>query len=122
MDKRINKKVQKEMESWIWKNGACSFDYKNRDIILHDGGLFSIEKEKRRARKIVGYKKLPNGMTEILFSKTKSLWVEDYKAIFWMEELDETINYLKSMKRMLNKLGIDTGLSIRNKKRKSLNK
>ena len=33
----------------------------------------------------------------------------DYmKAVFWFEELDETINYLKRMKKMLNKIGVKT--------------
>ena len=107
--------MQEKMRDWIKNNGACSFDYKDRDIILHDGGLFSIEKEKKRGRKIVGYKKLPNGMTEILFSKNKPIWREHYKAIVWMEELDDIINYLRRMKKMLNSLGIKTNFSLKSK-------
>ena len=106
--KRITNKDKNVMSKWISKHGACEFDTNNSNILLGDGGLFSIEKKKRRARKVVGYKKLPNGMTEVLFSKTKPLWAEDYKAVLWMEELDGTINYLKSMKRLLNNLGIKT--------------
>jgi hypothetical protein len=106
--KRITKKDKEIMEKWIEKHGACYFDYKNKDIILPDGGLFSIEKKKYKARKIAGYKKLPNGNTQILFSKKKIIPPETYKAKIWMQELDETIRYLKNIKRMLNKRGIKT--------------
>jgi hypothetical protein len=108
MKKRITNNDKKIMEEWISKNGACSFDYKNKDIILPDGGLFSVEKKKYMARKIIGYKKLPNGFIEVLFSKKKMVPSEKYEATIWMSELDETIRYLKSMKRMLNKIGIKT--------------
>ena len=37
---------------------------------------------------------------------------EKYKAIIWMDELDETIVYLQSMRRMLNKLSIKTNTSL----------
>lgn len=30
------------IQKWKEKNGAADFDLKNRDIILYDGGLFSI--------------------------------------------------------------------------------
>ena len=96
------------MKKWQSKNGACYFDYKNRDIILPDGGLFSIEKKKYMAHKIIGYKKLPNGNTKILFSKKKLIPSETYEATVWMSELDETINYLKRMKKMLNSMAIKT--------------
>lgn len=108
MKKVITKKDKKIMENWIKGHGACYFDYKNKDIILPDGGLFGIEKKKYMARKIIGYKKLPNGNSQILFSKKKLVPSEKYEAIMWMQELDETISYFKSMKRMLNKIGIKT--------------
>jgi len=111
MKKVITKKDKEIMENWIENNGACYFDYKNKDIILPDGGLFSIEKKKYMARKIVGYKKLPNRNTQVLFSKKRLIPSEKYEAAIWMQELDETINYFKSMKRMLNKIGIKTKLS-----------
>jgi hypothetical protein len=117
MEKKITKEMKKTMDLWIKNNGACAFDHKNKNILLYDGGLFSIEKERKRSRKIVGYKKLTNGMIEVLFSKTKPIWVEEHKAILWMEELDETIDYLRKMKNMLNKLGIDTN-HIKNKRNK----
>jgi len=101
------------MEKWIVRNGACYFNYGDKDIILPDGGLFSIEKKKYKARKMIGYKRLPNGMTEILFSKKKIVPSEKYEATIWMSELDEIINYFQSMKRMLNKIGINTAPPIR---------
>jgi len=101
------------MEKWIVRNGACYFNYGDKDIILPDGGLFSIEKKKYKARKIIGYKRLPNWMTEILFSKKKIVPSEKYEATIWMSELDEIINYFQSMKRMLNKIGINTAPPIR---------
>ena len=94
-------------EEWIRKNGACKFDFKNRDIILYDGGLFSIEKEKIRLPKMIGTRKLPNGMHQVLFSKRKYI-ADNFFAVTWMQELDETIRYFKSMKRMLNKIGFKT--------------
>lgn len=106
--KRITKKQKEVMEKWIIKNGGCYFDYKNKDIILPDGGLFYIGKKKYKARKIVGYKKLPDGCIEILFSKKKKVPSETYEATIWMSELDEIINYLKRMKKMLNKIRIKT--------------
>ena len=42
---------------------------------------------------------------------------EIYKAYFWMEELDEFINYLKSMKKMLNSIGCDTKVIKKKSKR-----
>lgn len=98
---------QKIIDKWISRNGACTFDLKNKDIILHDGGLFSIDPKKVKRPKITGYKKLKEGGSQVLFSKRKYTET-DYEATFWFEDLDETINYLKRMKRMLNKLGYRT--------------
>lgn len=118
------KKKEKIANDWIRRHGAASFDLKKRDIILHDGGLFSIEAKKIKVHKIVGYKKLPNKMTKIIFSKKKIIPSETYKAVFWFEELDENIYYLKSMKKMLNSLGYGTGRSLKlnNKLVKALRK
>lgn len=110
------KNKRKVVEEWIRNNGAADFDLKKRDIILFDGGLFSIEKEKVMRHKILGQKKLPakdgfGACYEVIFSKKKTEPCEEYKAVFWMSELDETIDYLKRMKKMLNSLGYDTGAS-----------
>ena len=106
--KNLTKKERDILEEWIARNGACKFDYKNNDILLGDGGLFSIEKEKYKAHKITGYKKLPGGSVQILFSKKRIVPSERYWANLWIEELNETINYLIRLKKLLNKLGIAT--------------
>ena len=95
------------MENWIKKNGACYFDYKNKDVILPDRGLFSIQKKKYKARK-QDIKNFQTDMLEYYSVRKKIVPSETYEAIIWMSELDETINYLKRMKKMLNKLGIST--------------
>ncbi len=113
MNKKITKKDKEKAERWRKRYGGCIFDFKNKDIILPDGSLFSIEKKKYKAHKIIGYKKLPNGNTQILFSKKKLIPSEKYEAVMWMSDIDEIISYFKSMKRMLNKIGIKTDLSIK---------
>lgn len=149
--KNMNKKSI--IDKWIERNGAAEFDLKNKDIILYDGGLFSIEnipkiKEwtkvvKRKAEKRIFNgkeqtvypidfvpkkykgkvnpdkvfnfikKKIDKGETfeeEVLhfFNKEK---MDNLTSIIWFEELDETINYLISMKRMLNNIGYKTNNS-----------
>ena len=110
--KKLNKKELEIMEKWRQQHGACTFDNKNHDIILGDGGLFSIEKIKYLAHKLVGFKKLPDGGSQIIFSKKRIVPSERYEATMWMEELDETIAYFQSMKKMLNKIGIRTSRKI----------
>lgn len=101
------------IKDWIMKNGASTFDLKNKDIILWDGGLFYIKEEKYKSHKIIGYKKLKNGFVEVLFSKKKIVPRERYKAVMWFEDLDETINYFIRMKKMLNGLGYKTNMKIK---------
>jgi hypothetical protein len=93
---------------WILNNGACGFDFKNKNIILHDGGIFSIETEKMKVSKYVRTKRMSDGNIQFIFSKKKKT-IDIYKAIIYINELDETINYFKRMKKMLNKLGCITG-------------
>ena len=113
MGKRITNKHKEISEKWRKRYGGCIFDFKNKDIILPDGSLFSIEKKKYKAHKIVGYKKLSNGNTQILFSKKRLIPSERYEAVMWMSDIDEITSYFKSMKRMLNKIGIKTDSSIK---------
>lgn len=94
---------------WIATNGGCDFDLKGRDIILYDGGLFSIEAKPIKFKKIIGYKNLPDGGRQVIFSKKKLVKSTEYKAYLWFEELNETINYLRRMKKMLNRIGFKTG-------------
>ncbi len=105
--KKITKLDKEIIDEWIINHGACTFDSENLDIILHDGGLFSIEKEKIMLPKIIGRKKIPNGMTQILFSK-KKYPAERTFARLWIKDIDSTIRYFVSMKKMFNKIGIAT--------------
>lgn len=82
------------MEKWRQQHGACTFDNKNYDIILGDGGLFSIEEIKYLAHKFLGFKRISDNCSQTIFSKKRTVPAERYEAIMWMEELDETIAYL----------------------------
>jgi len=103
-------KKQIQIENWIKKNGCCSINLKNKAVTLHDGGLFSIEVEKIKRRKIVGYKKLPNKMVQVIFSKKAKIPDFSYSAYLGFEDIEETINYLTRLKRFLNKLGYKTNI------------
>lgn len=108
--KYFNKK--EVIQKWKKRNGAADFDLKKRNIILYDGGLFAIEKKiKKRPRyKLIKIKEGEyTGCSELVPIKGKKIKYEDYKTYLWFEELNETINYLRRMKRMLNKLGYKTG-------------
>ncbi len=119
----ISKKKKEKFNSWARRKGGVDFDFENKNIILLDGGLFSIEKEikiKPKTRTVFGQQKEINfngksiKCRELKFipirrnNKILNEKVEYYKAIIWFEELNETINYLNSMKRMINKLGFET--------------
>lgn len=113
----MNKK-EKLLQNFLEKNGCgVEIDYKNKDILIPEGGLWGIEKSFLKVKKIVGYKKLSNGATQILFSKKANHKVEHYKVIIWIEELRETINYLKRLEETLIKMGYNT-----NKEPKNVNK
>jgi len=121
---RTNKKI---IENWIINHGAANFDLKKGDIILPDGGLFSIEKEVKIMPKTrILFSKLKdskfngknNKFRELKFIPIKRNGrvlkekVEYYKTYLWFEELDDLIKYFKSMKRMLNKIGYKTDRNI----------
>src|SRR4030042_4860474 len=104
-------KVKQEMiKEWINKNGACSIDLKNKEFTLYDGGLFGIQEKKVKRRKVLGFKKLPNGDSEVLFSKKKCVNDVEHFIVVWFQELDDTINYLVRLKKLLNELGYNTSL------------
>jgi len=109
----MNKTKKKIIEEWIATNGACDFNLKEREIVLYDGGLFSIEAKPIKLHKIVGYKNLPNGCRQVIFSKKKLVKSTEYEATLWFEELDETINYLRRMRDMLQRIGYKTGGKIK---------
>jgi hypothetical protein len=108
MAKKMTKEEKEKIaKKWIQDHGAASFDLEKGDIILGDGGLFSIEKKDVMVSKDITFKDLPHGGAEVIFSEEK-IPGEDFDAWMWFEDLDETISYLQSMKRMLNKLGYKT--------------
>jgi hypothetical protein len=134
---KLPKKQEKIAENWIKNHGAASFDFRNRDIILHDGGIFAVTTEtKTKPRTRIWFnRKHPdtsNGhkcyrMISAPIKKNGKFILEKvdyYSAILWFEELDETIAYFKSMARMLRKLGFNTNRSLQLKKRliKGINK
>jgi hypothetical protein len=109
MKKLTLKQKKKKLEMWCFKNGASHLDIKNKDIILYDGGLFSIKVENRK-RPRIRWSKLPNGNLGLKEIKGKKVKVIDYSAVLWFTDLDSTINYLRRMKKILNNLGYKTKL------------
>ena len=123
---KITNEKKKIVESWRQKHGCATFDLRGRNIILHDGGLFSIEQKPVMRNKVIGFKKFPEmningkkigGFSKVIFSKKKYKDKESYVNL-WFEELDETISYFKSMSRMLKQLGFDTSKSLKWMKKK----
>jgi len=106
------KKLRKEIDEWISKNGACDVNIKDEDIILFDGGLFWIDSKKVKRHKVMGYKKVKGG-SQIIFSKKKIVNDIENKVILWIGELDSTINYLTRLRNLLNKKGFNTRRDIR---------
>ncbi|MFA5993309.1 MAG: hypothetical protein WC796_06390 [Candidatus Pacearchaeota archaeon] len=103
------KEKEKIINKWIQKRGCCKFDLKNKEIILHDGALLCICSKNVRRHKVTGYKNLPNGYLEVLFSKNKPIKDKEYYADIWFEDVDELISYFKGLKRVLNSMGYKTG-------------
>jgi len=100
---------RKELQKFLEKNGCgVSIDFKHGDILIPDGGLWSIEAKKVKRHKIVGYKKLSNGSMQVLFSKKRIVKDVDYEVCIWISELRDTINYFKKLEKLLNKMGYDT--------------
>ena len=102
---KITKEKEKIAEKWRTKHGCATFDFKNEDIIIHDGGLFWIEQKPVMRHKFIRFKKLPfiningkkiKGGSQAIFSKKKYKDF-DFSANLWIGDLDETILYLKSI-------------------------
>ena len=128
---KITKEQEKIAEKWIRNHGAASFDFKNRDILLGDGGIIVVNVEtKTKPRTRIWFDKMHpvmlNGhkchrMLSAPIKKNGKFILEKvdyYSVTLWFEELDETIAYFKSMSRMLRKLGFDTSRSIKWMKKK----
>jgi len=113
-NKEVSYREKKKMiDKWIEKAGCCKIDLKNKEILLHDGALLCICSKDVKRHKIEGYKKLPNGCLEVLFSKNKSIKDKEYYADIWFEDVDWLISYFKSLKKLLNNMGYKTGYRIR---------
>ncbi len=127
---KITKEQERIAENWIKNHGAANFDFKNRNVILHDGGIFgiSVETKTKPKTRIRFDKKHPDVWNGRKFYRIISAPIRKngkfllkkenyYSAILWFEELDETISYFKSMAKMLRKLGFDTSRSLHLRKR-----
>lgn len=97
----------KLVRQWIREHGAVKFDFKNQDIILQDGLLFSIDKEIKRLHKIKNAKPTFDGRFAVELTK-KKLKTECYQCKIWFQELEEMIDYLSDMRNLLNTLGYST--------------
>lgn len=121
MVKKQNKKLtqrrlsapdkQKIIDKWIEKNGCASFDIEEEQIIFHDGAGFCIEKEikylPRRRLKPITEGPLKGG-AELIKIKGPKVRHEFYKSYYSFCDLDDTINRLRRMKKMLNEIGYKT--------------
>ena len=91
------------IRKWIKDNGCdgfATFDFKNKDIILYDGGFISIKNKTKIHRK-----------------RRKSQFGSDMRikklaCTFYFGSLDETIDYLQKAKKFLNKMGYNTSNTI----------
>jgi len=102
-----NEEKNKLVRQWIREHGAVKFDFKNQDIILQDGLLFSIDKEIKKLHKIKRAKPTFDGKFAVELTK-KKFNTECYQCKIWFRELEEMILYLNDMKTLLNKLGYKT--------------
>jgi hypothetical protein len=94
------------IRKWIKDSGCdgfAAFDFKNKDIILYDSGLVSIKNKIKVHRK---RRKAPYG---------EDLRISKLACTIWFDSLDETIDYLISTRKLLNKLGYSTSKTIKAK-------
>lgn len=103
-----NQERNKLVRKWIRENGAVKFDFKNKDIILEDGLLFSVDKEIKKLPKIKATSPTSTqGLYKVDLTKVKYK-TECYNCRIWFEELDSMLDYLTRMKELLNELGYKT--------------
>jgi hypothetical protein len=110
----VNKR--KEINKFIEKYGCgLKVDLRNKDIYIPSGGLWWIEPNlKKRYKTKVKFNQKEG---EFFGMKITNKWWLPKKVdaepevMIWFNELDETINYLKKLKNLLNKLGYRTGFS-----------
>lgn len=115
------KQKEKMADEWRCSHGAASFDIKERNVILHDGGLFSIETKVKYLPR-TRFKPITEGPwkggAKLVIIKGPKVRHEFHDAYLWFEDVDGMISYFKSMKRMLNKLGYHTGFKRRKESKK----
>jgi len=110
---KINEK--EEALNFLVKNGCgIKFDFKNKDLWIPSGGLWYIEpnlkKEYQTGMKTFPSKTYPGWYGTKFYKKwwlPKKFYV-DPKVNIWFNELDNTIRYLKKVKKLLNRLGYKT--------------
>ena len=123
--KDLSKEEMTILEKWRMANGCVTWDLKDDNILIHDGGLFSIDDDVKRKQNFdIKFEKsktphrMPNGKLitgneMIKINKPGTHLEHNYKAYVWPSELDETIQFLQSLKRVLNKVGIETDRSVK---------
>ena len=107
------KQKQKIADEWIAKNGCCTFDLKEEEIIFHDGGGFSVEKVVKYLprHRWMPIKEGPSkGGASMVEIKGPKVRYEFYDCYYSFCDLEETINRLIRMKKMLNGIGYKTNL------------
>lgn len=110
------KQKNKLLQEFLKKEGCGTrINFKEREIFIPDGGLWSIGAKKVKRSKIIRWKKLQNGLSQAIFSKKKYNDL-DYEVCIWTEELRETILYLQKLEKLLKKMGYNTRKSIEFKK------
>lgn len=110
---------RKVIDKWIEKNGGATFDLKDKQIIFHDGAGFWVKKEikylPRHRWKPITEGKWKGG-AKLIDIKGPKVKYEFYSCYYSFEDLDETINYLRRIKKMLNDLGYKTDYRFQNSK------
>jgi len=122
--KDLTKAERDILEKWRMANGCVTFDYDTDDILIHDGGLFGMEDKHKRVqntkitfKKSANVHRFPNGKkitgSEVIFTKIPGTHIEhNYVAYQWPSELDDTIDWMKRLKKVLNSVGIETDRSL----------
>ena len=107
------KELNKIAEKWTAKNGASRIDFKNREIIIWDGGLFGGEVKKRKIPRTKFRLDPIKGSKSKLCVWTKIGGMKNeyyYEGSIWFEDIDSHINYFKRLKKLLNDNGFRTGI------------